>query len=452
VSTPATGDHQSPAHPGADHITPYDRFVWEDEEIEGLLASGEQREELEAFFGRKEYRELARLAGVARRAPIADAYPTLIVPGIMGSQLGIPRPAPQPRDILWLDPVDIGFGRLSELALPGAVRVRPYGIVLYSYLRLKLHLRAVGMRALFHAYDWRLGVDMLGHELAQRLRAEPSAKVALVAHSMGGIVSRAALAHPGGEKVARLVLLGSPNFGSYAPVLALRGCYSVVRKIAQLDLQHTPEALSSAVFNTFPSLYHMLPHAGLSGTLDLLDPKVWPRARPQPVPALLESARSVQRALPPLDARCLAVVGVGAETVTAVQRRGDEFVYTVTRHGDGTVPVASARLPGGRNFHAAVSHSELSRDRTIAAAVVDLLRTGSTRRLRPQWCTTSAAQARISDRELNRRHIDKVDWAHLTSEQRRVFLENLNEPPKLRLRIPARARRHAGLRARSSGL
>jgi hypothetical protein len=30
----------------------------------------------------------------------------------------------------------------------------------------------------------------------------------------------------------------------------------------------------------------------------------------------------------------------------------------------------------------------------------------------------------------------KVDWAALTPRERRLFLENLNEPPHLRLRVP----------------
>jgi len=431
-------------HPSADHVTPYDRLVWDDEQVERLLVAGERHQELEAFFGSGEYRVLVRLARIAHRAypTPADAHPTIIVPGIMGSQLGVPRPGHLPRDILWLDPIDIGFGRLTELAVPGAGRVRPYGVVLYSYLRLKLHLRAAGMRPIFHPYDWRLGIDLLGRQLAERLRTHEGAKFALVGHSMGALVGRAALACPGGEKVERLVILGAPNFGSFAPVQALRGCCSVVRRIAQLDAHHTPEALA-VVFNTFPSLYHMLPDRAHSGTIDLLDAAAWPRAGPQPVRELLDSARLVQRSLAPPDQRLANILGVGQETVTAVARRGDQFVYTVTRHGDGTVPTACAYLPGAHNFHAAVPHSELARNPVVARAVVDLLRTGWTRRLARQWRTSSRAEAHVTDRELRRDHADKLDWARMSPAERRNFLQNLNEPPKLRLRIPARGRRRA---------
>jgi pimeloyl-ACP methyl ester carboxylesterase len=452
VATQATAVQEIRPHAGSDHVTPYDRLVWTDDDVERLLASGEQREELEAYFGPQEYRELKRLARAAWSAvPSAGSQRVLIVPGIMGSQLGSPRRAPLPRDILWVDPVDIGFGRLTELALPAAAApgTTQYGVVLYSYLRIKLHLRAMGIDAVFHCYDWRLGIDVVGRELAQRLQAEPARKLSLVGHSLGGLVSRAALACPGGEKVERLVLLGAPNCGSFGAVQALRGTYSVVRKIARLDWRHSAEALAATTFNTFPSLYHMLPQPNHRGVIDLFDPAAWPRSGPQPSRALLESARTISRMLAPPDGRCVSIVGVGRETVTAVARRRDQFVYTITRHGDGTVPVARARLEGARNFHAAVSHSDLTRDRTVAAAVVDLLRSGSTRRLPSEWTSGSVAEAQVSDRELSRMHAEKIDWASLAPDERREFLQNLNEPPRLRLYVPARLKaRRASRRGR----
>jgi hypothetical protein len=71
---------------------------------------------------------------------------------------------------------------------------------------------------------------------------------------------------------------------------------------------------------------------------------------------------------------------------------------------------------------------------------VDLLRTGRTNRLPTQWATSSRAEARITDRQLRRTHVEKVDWAALEPEERRIFLQDLNEPPTLKLRVPARRR------------
>jgi hypothetical protein len=424
-------------HPPTDHVTPYDKFAWSDADMERLLVTGEHERELAAYFGDREYRELAEIARRAAGVPLAeDATRVFVVPGIMGSQLGLKRQAPLPHDILWLDPIDIEVGRLSSLHMLAGAPIVPLGVVLYSYLRLKLNLRASGFAPILYDYDWRQGVDELGVALADRIRREPADRIRIVAHSMGGLVSRAALAQAGMSKVERLVLLGTPNFGSFAPLQALRGTYAVVRKIASLVASGSAESLAGRIFNSFPSLYQMLPSPEYNDCADLFDPAEWPRSGPRPKPNLLRSARGVRRKLARADERISVIVGVGQETVTAAVRRRDDFVYTITRHGDGTVPAVSAGLPGARNHYAPVAHSDLTRDPTVAAAVTDLLHTGKTERLPTKWKSNSAACAYISDRQLRRMHTQKVDWARLEPDERREFLENLNEPPKLQLRVP----------------
>jgi pimeloyl-ACP methyl ester carboxylesterase len=420
-----------------DHVTPYDRFAWSDTEIEHLLATGGHERELIAYFGSREYAELAQLAQQAARIPSAGAPRVFVVPGIMGSQLGLRRQAPLPNDILWVDPIDIELGRLSALRLPATAQIVSLGAVLYSYLRIKLHLRTAGFDAAFFDYDWRLGIDELGRAFAERVRADPAGSVRVVAHSMGGLVIRAALALPGMQKVTRVVLLGTPNFGSYAPVQALRGTYAVVRKIARLVKTSSAELMAAEVFNTFPSLYHMLPTAERHGGPDLLELSAWPESEPRVRPALLATARPFRDSLAPPDERLAAIVGVGQETVTAVALRNNEFEYTITRHGDGTVPLVSAELPGALTHYARVAHTDLTRDPVVAAAVVELLRDGATSRLPTRSASRSRAEARILDSQLRLTHTDKVDWARLEPEERRVFLQNLNEPPQLRLRTPA---------------
>ena len=48
-------------------------------------------------------------------------------------------------------------------------------------------------------------------------------KISLVAHSMGGPRARAALRPAAREKIERLIMLGTPNQGSFNAVQALRG-------------------------------------------------------------------------------------------------------------------------------------------------------------------------------------------------------------------------------------
>ncbi|HEY6481993.1 MAG TPA: hypothetical protein VIY54_00535 [Steroidobacteraceae bacterium] len=432
-----------------DHITPYDRFAWSDTDIEQLLAHGRNPRELIAYFGAAEYRDLVRLAQLGARTPTSDhAVRVFVVPGIMGSQLGLRRPPPLPNDILWLDPIDIGVGRLAALHVPTGAPIVPLGVVLYSYLRLKLHLRARGFAPLLYDYDWRLGVDELGPQLAAAIRADPAQRTMIVAHSMGGLVSRAALAQPGLRKVERVVLLGTPNSGSFAPLQALRGTYAVVRKIARLTTRQSAEALADKIFNSFPSLYQMLPVRTRSSEPDLFDAAQWPRRGPQPDAGLLRAARDIHGKLAPADERICAIVGVGQETVTAARRHRDQFIYTVTRHGDGTVPALSAALPGAQMHYATVPHSELTRHPIVAAAVTELLATGTTLRLKSEWQTSSTAEAHVSDAQLRRMQADKVDWARLEANERRQFLQNLNEPPKLHLRVPKRTKQRTAVRRR----
>jgi pimeloyl-ACP methyl ester carboxylesterase len=304
-------------------------------------------------------------------------------------------------------------------------------------LKLRLRLRAAGFAVTVHDYDWRLGIEDSGAAFAERLRSLGSRPLAVVAHSMGGLISRVALASPGMEHVSRVVLLGTPNLGSFAPVQALRGTYAVVRKVARLDGRTTAEQLAEEVFNSFPSLYQMVPVPGPRGGANLLDRGAWPDSGPALREPLFERARRFRAQLTPPDERFIAIAGVGQETVTGVSKGKDGFIYTVTRRGDGTVPADSAALDGSSTYFANAAHSDLTRDAHIAAAIVELLRKGSTRRLPREWKSNSRAQARVSDRELRRTHADKVDWASLTPAQRREFLQNLNEPLKLRLRVPA---------------
>jgi pimeloyl-ACP methyl ester carboxylesterase len=356
----------------------------------------------------------------------------------MGSQLGLERPAPLPHDLLWVDPVDISAGRLRALSIAANLPIRAMGVVLHTYLRLRLQLVANGFDVSCVDYDWRLGVDVLGAQLARRIEAEPHAHVHLVAHSMGGLVSRAALSPVVQRKVQQVILLGTPNEGSYAGVQAVRGTSPVVRKLAQLDGRSSAEQLADEVFNTFPSLYHLLPVARQPPHLDLFDAAQWPSQGPRPRPELLAAAARARAGLALGGKRFSVVVGTGQPTVTGIGRAGDDFVYTVTRHGDGTVPAASARLAGAATYYVACAHSELTRDPLVTSAVVEILKSGTTRRLTRRWSPRNRASGQVSDADLRLTYRKKVDLTALDPDARRVFMQSLNEPSPLRLRAPRR--------------
>ncbi|MDH3337932.1 MAG: hypothetical protein OER22_05535 [Gammaproteobacteria bacterium] len=120
-------------------------------------------------------------------------------------------------------------------------------------------------------YDWRQdNVDTVGKldRFIQNIRedyAEPDLKVDIIAHSMGGMITRYYARYGaqdvlddnefpvnqhGAEKIRRVILLGTPNLGSTG---ALR---TLIRGF-KIGLGVVPAEVTA----TFPSTYQVLPHA-----------------------------------------------------------------------------------------------------------------------------------------------------------------------------------------------
>jgi pimeloyl-ACP methyl ester carboxylesterase len=417
----------------------YDRLRRSDEELTTMLAGGTGRRELVAVFGASEYALLASLARRAQRTPRRHAAPVYVLPGIMGTQLGSARATPAPADLLWLDPSDVIGGDLVRIRLPEPETLHTLGAIPYSYLALQLRLRGAGYTVITHDYDWRIDLRELAQALAARLRAEPASEVAVVAHSMGGLIARAALQLPGGERVRRLVMLGVPQLGSFGAVQAIRGTYPVVRRLAALDRQHDAEFLAQQVFATFPSIHQLLPVPGLGSAPDLWTLDNWPATGPRPEPRLLAAAREFASMLADPDERCIAICGVRQRTVVGLQRVADDFHYQISDEGDGTVPLISAQLARGNNYYVRCEHSALPRSATVARALIELLRQGRSSRLSSQFSAGPGRKVSVSDAALRRTWNEKVDWAQLSSAAHRSYLNRLNQaPPQYALRATRR--------------
>ncbi len=417
-------------------VTPYDRLAFGAAEVSRWLARGEHATELRLLFGAAAHDELTALAAAAAATRARRGAPRVwIVPGIMGSQLCASRRHGLPADVLWLDALDIIVGRLARLRVGARPRPRARGVLLPSYLRLALRLRAAGFVPRFFAYDWRLSALRSGAAFAAALRRS-ARPCSVVAHSLGGLVVRAALTATGLPPIGRVVMLGVPHGGSYAAVQALRGSYTVVRKLAMLDRHHDAETLASRIFTSFASLHELLPSGPIARGKDFFDPRQWPDAGPRPEPVRLAAAAALTRHLAPLDERCLGIAGIGQPTIRsaelACERR--EFSYAFDRDGDGTVPLESARSATGQGYLTTVAHSDMARDAGLAEAIVDLLRDGRTARLESwQAVAPSSASAAgapphtVTDSALLAAARRKIDWHALTAEQRRTFLEHLND-------------------------
>jgi len=361
--------------------------------VEDALISGEHRDLLEDYFGEDVYEELRALATRSRRAQVRGGPRVLVLPGIMGSKLGTKGILFD--DTIWIDPVDVIAGRLSELELKaGRDEIQALGVLLTTYLKLKLRLRLAGFDADFHPFDWRRDIRELGEDLAERVvkeakKGDTVTPLYLVAHSMGGLVSRAALkwlADKGrSDCVSRLVMLGTPNYGSFSPVQAFSGYHSMVRKVAALDLKHDEEALVNEVFGTFTGLYQMLPAPDRFTGLDLFRLDNWPPTEMGPRERILTAAPTIHEHLAPNDERFVLIAGINKETVVGVHRSGDGFVFTQSLEGDGTVPLALAKLDGVKTYFIEEQHGSLPNNADAAKAVIDILETGATDVLQTTW-------------------------------------------------------------------
>jgi pimeloyl-ACP methyl ester carboxylesterase len=403
------------------------------------LAARRHTASLREYFGTQAFEELTGLAAAARRA--ARMRPggrsrrirVLIVPGMMGSRLcdrtasRVGANGKAAAKALWVDPVRIAAGHLERLSLAGkgSSSVRATGALLPGYARLRLRLAIEGFDARFFAYDWRLGIDKLGKALASSILA-CGTPVALVAHSMGGLVARMAAAELPKRWVKRLVMLGTPNRGAFAPVLALRGTYPFVLRLSRLDLEHSPEDLAARVFCTFPGLYQLLPGAPAPGEIDLLDPGSWPQSGPQPDPLLLGRVALVRARMAAPDARMAHIVGVNRETVVSVRRTPAGFEYGASRNGDGTVPVSLAMLPALETYFADEGHGELPKNEGVIAALVALLRGDGDCGLARRFAPCRGPLTHFDDQQLRAAETGKIDWRRLDSAQREAVLADLD--------------------------
>jgi pimeloyl-ACP methyl ester carboxylesterase len=390
------------------------------------LAGGTHANGLRHYFGEEAYPELARLARLAEAAKARRGPPVFVLPGIMGSRLGSRVADKILPEILWIDPEAIAAGGLKRLVLPAGGSLQPMGVFLFAYARLQLEMRLRGLQGTLYPYDWRLDLEDLGAALAERVR-DAGEPVVLIGHSMGGLVARIAMRLLPKRCVRKLIMLGTPNFGSYAPVQALRGTYPFVRNMALLDMVHTPEYLAEHVFQTFPGLYQLLPPRQRLRGADLYARSGWPARGPQPDFKMLARVAAVRAALAPADSRMLQIVGVNRKTIVAVRRKAAGFEYEYGFAGDGTVPVALAVLPRLKTFYVDELHGNLANNPAVICAIIELVDRGRTGALPGRPRIPRSPPQRIDDAALSANDGPKIDWRRLDDIERAATLANLNQ-------------------------
>ena len=265
--------------------------------------------------------DLGRLYRTGSQLP--DATPLIVIAGAFGSKL---RDRNSGLEVWPGTATRLLFGEYRDLALdfdPDTLQVKPdaleafditdaalghdfYGQLLDTLQRFGGYVRSKpgepapnGERRYYvYAYDWRQdnvesarGLERLIQEI-RRDYNDPSLKIDIIAHSMGGLIARYYLRYGpvdvldgteqlvtlyGTSRVRKLILLGTPNMGSASSLHAfLTGEPVVFRRIPQ------------EVLATMPSGYQLFPHplvtwlidvSGNSTDDDLFDGKTWRRYR-----------------------------------------------------------------------------------------------------------------------------------------------------------------------------
>jgi pimeloyl-ACP methyl ester carboxylesterase len=343
-----------------------------------------------------------RVVDIAREIATRDATPRPVViflPGIMGSALEVDG------DGIWMDISDLAFGGFLKLAIGAKRKVRPVEPLARSYGEL-LRFLAATHRVVPFAYDWRLKPEVEADRLAEVLKNELDAAeksnqpVRILAHSMGGLVTRTMIArhpkawarlcaHDGG----RFLMMGTPNGGSHSIPELLIGRSGTLKQLALLDLKNSVADLLGVVLR-MPGVLAMLPHdprddyfaaptwAAFAGHLDA----DWR----QPDPGDLDEARAFRKVIDesPLDRdHVLYVAGRAPQTVCGIRVDGQQknqakrLVLEATNRGDGRVTWDSGIPSGIRTWYMDAVHGDLCSEEEHFAAIQDLLATGTTTRL-----------------------------------------------------------------------
>jgi pimeloyl-ACP methyl ester carboxylesterase len=372
-------------------------------EFESMVRTPTVAEEnaLRAYLGDDRYRRLHSLAlrtSTTRRIPVTKGN-VVILHGIMGGELTASRGGGNQH--IWARVFRLMAGGIARLRLgedgrseaDGLTQVQATGILKKHYGEQILRLNQNWNTRTFW-YDWRKPLDIAADELRARITSwfGPDARVHLVAHSMGGLVARTyiarhrdhwnALRDDGMRRGGRLVMLGTPNHGSFAVPHILTGLEHMVRLLARVDLRHSREEIM-AIVRTFIGVYEMMPSPHIDPAwTPLYDSATWGvLGVPQ---RHLDHARAHHDLLAGagVDAeRMLYVAGSDQATWNGVAdwaRLGSTDGYTAGYDGDGRVPHRLGLLDGVATWYVRAEHGALPQTREILAVIDELLETGTT--------------------------------------------------------------------------
>lgn len=367
-------------------------------EIEDQILRGEDRETVVQLLGEETVAEIQGISFVPSFAGIREDV--ILLPGIMGSFLSSIRGV---TNLLWINPLLFLQGNARYLRLNDAgdddedprVETVPVGLEKLTYLKISL---ALNRQTNLHEfpYDWRRPIeynaDLLHDRIERWAAGDPDRQFSLVAHSMGGLVSRTYFArHPASaeKRIKRLIVHGTPHYGAANAVETLVNGNGMM---ATADRLNQANEMRQLVY-CLPSVYQLLPAPSdlFPSTLpypvdfDLYAAAEWDK--PEIQQKYLDGARRLHQVLAAADPQVAidVIAGCHQETMVSISKvkTGTTFrlqPVTVSNgegSGDGTVPLWSARLPSARCFFIQENHRGLPGNGKVIRATLELIQQGS---------------------------------------------------------------------------
>jgi pimeloyl-ACP methyl ester carboxylesterase len=415
---------------------------------------------LRDHFGPEKLERLQHLAERVRsarrkREPMRGNI--IFIPGIMGSELTVTEDGDD--DVVWISLWRLIKGGIKKLQLSAdgaqeadsTLRVQPSGVDKDSYAETILWLKAY-WNVEPYVYDWRKDLDQAAAGLKDlwqtKFKDQP---VHVVAHSMGGLVARnfirlypkiwKEMLEPKKVQGGRLIMLGTPNYGSYAIAQAMVAKDKLVKWLAAADLRHDLEEVL-AVLNGFVGSYQLLPSPAKLPVLEqgLYEAGTW--GRHPIVAAHLTRAKQFHENLavaPTIEPeRMTYIAGCNRETLNGVTIEAPGmFEFQVTLNGDGRVTHALGLLPNVPTYYVDEIHGDLQKHEQVLEAIDEILRTGKTGVLAGEPVAARAVRSPVparvravhdnQDADRIRRIAEKTEDDRSTPAERRLAEDMLRQ-------------------------
>lgn len=338
-------------------------------------------------------------AGPKAPAEPVRRRPVVLLPGFAGSELWLgeeqlwpntTRMVATPEQQLlndWNQELRVGQAIREMAIIPGLSRTDSFGR-LVDFLCDELGYR-FGIDLLEASYDWREDNRLSATNLAEQIsswreaRPDPTERITLLCHSMGGLVARQYMQRHGTDAIERCLYLGTPHQGSAVSLLAILAGGGMlpfgltVRKFHRLAME-------------FTSLYQLLPRyeaahwedgSSFSPLDDGDDSWLAPAYHDKLAAARQMHSNLVDSELLELPGTC--IFGYGQKTLASISLRKSNGQIEITDQaydtdGDGVVTEISAIIRNAEVHPVRQQHGALFSDGDVLRRIrYELVERGS---------------------------------------------------------------------------